>query len=85
MELYLDSVNMDEIRSAAKLGYLTGLTTTPTFMVKEGVKDIDARILEIAGHVRVLQVEALGDSAEEIVEEAGRLIGIGLSPEKNSV
>jgi len=82
MELYLDSVNLEEIKTAAKLGYLTGLTTTPTFMVKEGIKDIDGQILEIAKHVNILQVEALGDSAEEIVAEANRLIGLGLDKEK---
>lgn len=81
MELYLDSVNLDEIKAASKLGFLTGLTTTPTFMVKEGVKDIDAQMLEIAKYVSILQVEALGDTAEEIIEEAERLIKVGLSKE----
>lgn len=82
MELYLDSVNLEEIKEASKLGYLTGLTTTPTFMVREGVKDIDAQMLEIAKYVDILQVEALGDTAEEIVAEAQRLIELGLSKEK---
>lgn len=82
MELYLDSVNLEEIKEAAKLGYLTGLTTTPTFMVREGVTDTDAQMLEIAKHVDILQVEALGDNTEEIVAEANRLIGIGLSKNK---
>lgn len=82
MELYLDSVNLNEILETKKLGYLYGLTTTPTFMVKEGIKDIDARILEISKHVNILQVEALGNNADEIVAEAQRLINLGLS--KNS-
>lgn len=81
MELYLDSANEEEIKKASQLGYIYGLTTTPTFMVREGVKDIDAQILKIAEYVNVIQIEALGDSAEEIVEEANRLIGIGLKPE----
>ncbi len=81
MELYLDSVNLEEIKTASKLGYLTGLTTTPTFMVKEGVKDVDAQILKIAEYVNILQVEALGDTAEEIIKEANRLIALGLSKE----
>lgn len=79
MELYLDSVNLEEIKAASRLGYLTGLTTTPTFMVKEGVKDTDAQMLEIARYVHILQVEALGNTAEEIVAEAERLIQLGLS------
>ena len=82
MELYLDSVNIDEIKAASKLGYLTGLTTTPTFMLREGVKDIDAQMLELATYVDVLQVEALGDNADEIIAEAKRLVGIGLNKDK---
>jgi len=32
MELYLDSANLKEIEEGFKLGFLNGLTTTPTFM-----------------------------------------------------
>ncbi len=82
MELYLDSVNLEEIKEASRLGYLTGLTTTPTFMVREGIEDVDAQMLEIAKYVDILQLEALGDNAEEIVAEANRLIGTGLDKSK---
>ncbi len=82
MELYLDSVKIDEIKEATSLGYLNGLTTTPTFMYRDGVKDIDATILEISGMVNILMVEALGNTAEETVGEALRLIGLGLDPKK---
>jgi TalC/MipB family fructose-6-phosphate aldolase len=80
MELYLDSVNLKEIEEAFKLGTLAGLTTTPTFMHREGVKDVDAMILKLAGIVPVLQVEALGKTAEEVLREAERLIALGLNP-----
>ncbi len=82
MELYLDSANLDEIQEGSELGILTGLTTTPTFMHREGVKDIDATILQLADMVPVLQIEALGDTADDIVKEAHRLLGLGLDPEK---
>ncbi|MCI5057034.1 MAG: CBS domain-containing protein [Flavobacteriales bacterium] len=82
MELYLDSVNLEEIKEGSKLGYLTGLTTTPTFMLREGIKDVDAQMLEIAKYVDILQVEALGDSVDEIVDEAKRLVSIGLDKTK---
>lgn len=81
MELYLDSVNLKEIEEAFKLGTLAGLTTTPTFMHREGVKDVDAMILKLAGMVPVLQVEALGKTAEDVLKEAERLIALGLNPE----
>lgn len=82
MELYLDSANIEEIEKASKLGYIAGLTTTPTFMHRDGVTDVDAIILQLSKMVPVLQVEALGNNAEEIVAEAHRLIGLGLDKER---
>lgn len=82
MELYLDSVELSEIEAAFKLGFLAGLTTTPTFMHRSGVTDIDGYILKLAKMVPVLQIEALGETAEEIVAEAHRLLSIGMDKEK---
>ena len=56
------------------------LTTTPTFMHRHGIEDVDAYLLEIAGIVPVLQVEALGDTADEIRSEAIRQVELGLDP-----
>ena len=82
MELYLDSANLAEIEEAFQLGFIYGLTTTPTFMHRDGHTDIDATILKLADMVPVLQVEALGQSKEEIVKEAHRLLALGLDPKK---
>ncbi|MCU0437751.1 MAG: CBS domain-containing protein [Raineya sp.] len=82
MELYLDSADIKEIEEAFKLGFLTGLTTTPTFMHREGITDVDAIMLKLSKIVPVLQVEALGDNADEIVKEAKRLVKIGLPKDK---
>lgn len=78
MELYLDSVDFKEIEEAFKLGFLAGLTTTPTFMHRQGITDIDGAIVRLSKMVPVLQVEALGDTAEEILAEAQRLLALGL-------
>ncbi|MCU0361085.1 MAG: CBS domain-containing protein [Bacteroidia bacterium] len=82
MELYLDSANMKEIEEGFKLGFLNGLTTTPTFMQKEGITDIDGTIIKLSKMVPVLQIEALGNSAEEILAEAERQLALGLDPKK---
>lgn len=78
MELYLDSADLKEIEEAFKLGVIDGLTTTPTFMHREGVTDVDSTILKLAEIVPVLQVEALGSTAEEVCAEAKRLLDLGL-------
>ncbi len=83
MELYLDSADFNEIEQAFKLGFLDGLTTTPTFMHRHGITDIDALILKLADIVPVLQVEALGKTAEKIYTEAHRLLKLGLKKEKS--
>ncbi|MCH8545947.1 MAG: CBS domain-containing protein [Cryomorphaceae bacterium] len=82
MELYLDSADIKEIENAFKLGFLSGLTTTPTFMHREGITDVDATILKLAKMVPVLQIEALGKTAEEIVAEAKRQDALGLDRNK---
>ena len=82
MELYLDSANLKEIEEGFKLGFLNGLTTTPTFMQREGITDIDSMIVKLSKIVPVLQIEALGDTAEDVVKEAKRQLDLGLDPAK---
>ena len=82
MELYLDSANLKEIEEGFKLGFLNGLTTTPTFMQREGIADIDAMIVKLSKMVPVLQIEALGNTAEDVVKEAHRQLNLGLDPKK---
>ena len=82
MELYLDSADLKEIEEAFQLGFVKGLTTTPTFMHRHGVTDIDALIIKLAGMVPILQIEALGKTTDEIVAEAHRQLNLGLDPKK---
>lgn len=82
MELYLDSANLKEIEEGFKLGFLDGLTTTPTFMQREGITDIDGTIVKLSKMVPVLQIEALGNTAGEVVKEAHRQLDLGLDPKR---
>lgn len=82
MELYLDSANLKEIEEGFKLGFLNGLTTTPTFMQREGITDIDGTIVKLSKMVPVLQIEALGNTAEDVLKEAHRQLDLGLDPKK---
>ena len=82
MELYLDSADVKEIEEAFQLGFLTGLTTTPTFMHRYGITDVDGTIVKLSKIVPVLQIEALGDTCDDILQEAHRLLDLGLDKEK---
>ena len=48
MELYLDTGNVDEVKKAAATGMLSGVTTNPTLIAKEG-REFRTVITEIAG------------------------------------
>jgi transaldolase len=81
VDLYLDSVDFKEIEAALEYGFVKGLTTTPTFMHRHGITDIDAAIVKLSGMVPELQVEALGDTPDAILAEADRLLSLPLERE----
>jgi TalC/MipB family fructose-6-phosphate aldolase len=51
-------------------------------MQKEGITDIDGTIVKLSKIVPILQIEALGNTAEEVLAEAERQIKLGLDPTK---
>jgi transaldolase len=81
MELYLDSVDFREIEAALEYGFISGLTTTPTFMHRHGITDIDGAIVKLSGMVPELQVEALGETPEQVLTEARRILDLPLEQE----
>lgn len=51
MKFFLDTANLDEIREAASIGVLDGITTNPSLIAKEGA-EFKPRIIEICEIVR---------------------------------
>ena len=47
MRIFLDTANIDQIREGARLGVVSGVTTNPTLVSKEGLKDYRAVVKEI--------------------------------------
>jgi transaldolase len=45
MQFFVDTANLNDIREAAELGILDGVTTNPSLMAKEGISG-DAKVLE---------------------------------------
>lgn len=76
MKFFVDTVNLEEIKLANALGVLSGVTTNPTLVAKEGASFHD-RLREIAEEVSgSVSAEVVSDQAEEMVEEGKELAKI---------
>ena len=73
MRIFIDTANIDEIRSAAELGVISGVTTNPSLIAREG-RDFESVIKEITDIVDgPISAEVTGESTDEMVEEGKRL------------
>ncbi|MFS0780278.1 fructose-6-phosphate aldolase [Bacillus sp. 1P06AnD] len=80
MKFFIDTANMDDIKKAYKMGVLSGVTTNPSLVAKEGVKFEDRieEILKAVPEVESVSAEVTPDavSAEQMMAEADELIKI---------
>jgi len=72
MQIFLDTANIEEIRRAASLGVVSGVTTNPSLVAKEGRGDLKAAVQEIASIISgPISAEVLNlDSVESIIQNA---------------
>ncbi len=71
MRIFLDTANIDEIRQGAKLGIVSGVTTNPSLVSKEGVADYEAAIKEICSIIPgPVSAEVLTEDTEAMIEQA---------------
>lgn len=76
MELYIDTANLEEIREAAALGVLDGVTTNPSLIAKEGA-DFHERMREICSIVPgPVSAECVSLEHDEMIAEAEPLLEI---------
>lgn len=69
MKLFIDSANLEEIKTAASWGVLSGVTTNPTLIAKEG-KNFKKTILEICKMVNgPISAETISLDAKGMVKE----------------
>lgn len=70
MKMFLDTGDVEAIKRAADTGLLDGVTTNPTHIAQTGRKFQDV-VKEICGIVSgPVSVEAMGETADELVREA---------------
>jgi len=71
MRIFLDTANIDQIRQAAKLGIVSGVTTNPSLVSKEGLADYQAVVKEICSIISgPVSAEVLVEEVEPMIEQA---------------
>lgn len=73
MKFFIDTANVEEIKKAAELGILDGVTTNPSLIAKEG-RDLKEVIEEICSIVDgPISAEVMSLEADKMVEEGREL------------
>ncbi len=76
MYIFVDTANTDEIREAASWGIVSGVTTNPSLIAKEG-RDFKTVVKEITGIVDgSISAEVMADDAEGMIAEGRELAAI---------
>jgi transaldolase len=77
MELYIDTANLSEIKEAAALGVLDGVTTNPSLIAKEGGVPYAKRLAEICEIVKgPVSAEVIATEYNAMMKEAEGLLKI---------
>ncbi|MGK3723214.1 fructose-6-phosphate aldolase [Priestia megaterium] len=80
MKFFIDTANLDDIKRAYKVGVLSGVTTNPSLVAKEGVKFEDRieEILKTVPEVESVSAEVTpeAETAEDMIAQAEELIKI---------
>ena len=76
MKFFLDSANLSELKAAAELGIIDGVTTNPSLIAKEGVP-VEEQVRKICDIVDGdISAEVVSISAKEMIVEGCRLAKI---------
>lgn len=76
MKLFIDTANVEEIKKAAKMGCIAGVTTNPSLIAKEG-RDFKQVVEEICSIVDgPISAEVISLKAEEMIAEGLELAKI---------
>ncbi len=80
MKIYLDTANLDEIREAASLGIVDGVTTNPSLVAKEGANTLEKTKAHFEQMCELthgnISVEVIATEFDSMVREAHELISI---------
>lgn len=76
MKIFIDTANINEIKEANSLGVISGVTTNPSLVAKEG-KDLKDTIKEIASIIEgPISAEVIALDSEGMIREGEKLANI---------
>ncbi len=71
MRIFLDTANIEQVRQAASLGVISGVTTNPSLVSKEGTADYETVTKTICAIIPgSVSAEVLAEDAASMVKEA---------------
>jgi transaldolase len=74
MRIFLDTANIDQIRQAARLGVVSGVTTNPSLVSKEATADYEGVVKEICSIIPgPVSAEVLAEGVGPMIEEARQI------------
>ncbi|HAT57156.1 MAG TPA: fructose-6-phosphate aldolase [Veillonellaceae bacterium] len=77
MKFFIDTANVEEIRKAYDMGFISGVTTNPSLIAREG-RDFHQVVREISSFVNgPISAEVIAEEADGMVGEAEELVKIG--------
>ena len=77
MKIFIDTANLNEIKEAADMGLLDGVTTNPSLVAKEGHKDFKSMLEKICSIVDGdISAEVVSTNYEGMVKEGRELAKI---------
>jgi len=77
MKIFIDTANLNEIKEAADMGLLDGVTTNPSLVAKEGHKDFREMLEKICAMVDGdISAEVVSVTCNEILKEGRELAKI---------
>jgi transaldolase len=71
MQIFLDTANIDQIKQAARLGIISGVTTNPSLLSREATADYESVTKKICSIIDgPVSVEVLSEDADAMIKEA---------------
>jgi transaldolase len=71
MQIFIDTANIDQIKQAAELGIISGVTTNPSLLARETTADYETVTKKICSIIKgPVSVEVLSETADEMIKEA---------------